>query len=115
MLNVSSNFLNGSAIELLHYSQAPALKIVCGGDLLRELISCILKPPIFWNFFVSSFGDGTLQESAIQSFTWLLVELTSLPAEKSLEYHDLAQDLTTREILLSSLHFEIWTLGQKIG
>ena len=112
--NVSSNFLNGPAIELLRYLQAPALKIICGGDLLRELILCIVKPPIFWNHFVKSFNDGTLQESAIQSFAWLLVELLSLPAEKSLEYHDLAQDLTAREPLLSSPHFEIRTLGQKI-
>jgi len=107
-------FLNGRATELLRYLQAPALKAICGGDLLHQVILCIVKPPIFWNVFVRAYRDGSLQEVAIQSFAWLLVELLSLPTEKSLEYHDLAQDLTARELLLTSPHFEVRTMGQKI-
>lgn len=112
--SISPIFINGRATELLRYLQAPALKTICGGDLLREVVLRIVKPPIFWNVFVKEYRDGSLQEGATQSFAWLLVELLSLPLEKSLEYHDLAQDLTARELLLSSPHFEIRTMGQKI-
>lgn len=112
--NISSIFLNGPATELLRYLQTPALKTICGGDLLRQVILHIVRPPIFWSVFVRAYRDGSLQEVATQSFAWLLVELLSLPSEQSLEYHDLAQDLTARELLLSSPHFEVRTMGQKI-
>ena len=112
--NISSTFLNGPATELLRYLQTPALKTICGGDLLGQVILHIVRPPIFWNVFVRAYRDGSLQEVATQSFAWLLVELLSLPSEQALEYHDLAQDLTARELLLSSPHFEVRTMGQKI-
>ena len=111
---ISPVFLNGRATELLRYLQAPALKTICAGDLLRQVILPIVKPPIFWNVFVGAYRDGSLQEAAVQSFAWLLVELLSFPTEISLEYHDLAQDLTAKELLLSSPHFEVRTMGQKI-
>ena len=112
--SISPIFLNGRATELLRYLQAPALKTICGGDLLRQVILRIVKPPIFWNVFVRAYRDGSLQDVAIESFAWLLVELVSLPLEQSLEYHDLAQDLTARELLLSSPHFGVRTMSQKI-
>ncbi len=71
--NISPIFINGGATELLRYLQAPALKTICGGDLLREVVLCIVKPPMFWNVFVKAYRDGSLQEGATQSFAWLLV------------------------------------------
>jgi hypothetical protein len=112
--NVSSVFFNGRAAELLRYLQASALKTICGADLLRQVILCIVKPPIFWNVFVREYRNGSLEGVAVQSFAWLLTELLSLPAEQSSDYHDLAQDLAARELLLSSPEFEIGTIGQKI-
>ena len=112
--NISTNFLNDRAMELLRFLQAPALKVICGGDLLRQVILCIVKPPIFWNGFVTAYKNGSLQEEAIRTFAWLLLKLLSLPSEQSLLYHDLAQDLTTQERLIGSSDFGVRTIGQKI-
>lgn len=112
--NNSLTFFNGPAASLLRYFQAPVLKTICGGDFLRQILIAIVKPPIFWDAFVKACRDGTLQELATQSFAWLLVELLSLPNEQSSGYHDLANELTVRELLIGSPHFETRALDQKI-
>jgi hypothetical protein len=59
--NASSVFLNGRAAELLRYLQASTLKTICGGDLLRQVILCIVKPPLIWSMFVKAYRDGSLE------------------------------------------------------
>jgi len=54
--SISPIFINGRATELLRYLQAPALKTICGGDLLRKVVLRIVKPPIFWNVFVKEWA-----------------------------------------------------------
>ncbi|KAI9822767.1 MAG: hypothetical protein M1832_003000 [Thelocarpon impressellum] len=107
-------FFNGPATALLCYLQEPTLKPICGGDILRQVLVRMVKPPIFWNAFIKAYRDSALDEGAIHAFAWLLAELLTLPTDQSYEYHELAQDLTRRELLLSSSHFETRTLGQKI-
>ena len=110
----SSDFLNGPAVTLLRYLQALPLRNLCGGDLLRQTLQSIVKPPIFWEALVQMFRDGGLQEAATQAFSWLLAELLSLPNEQSSDYLELANDITAREVLLEYPHLETRIMGQKI-
>ena len=111
--NLLPPFLNGGATSLLQYIQAPALRSICGGDFLQEIVLTIVRPPIFWNAFVGCFRSRMLSTKSQQCFAWLLLELISLPLEASSLYSELAQDSSVHELLTSSSEFEIRTLGQK--
>ena len=112
--SASPSFQNGPATNLLRYIQSPTLKIILGGDYLRQTILRITEPPIFWNAFVLSFRNGSLNAAAQQCFGWLLHELICLPPEQTMTYLGLAQDTSIQRLLLESPSFEVRTLGQRI-
>ena len=110
---VSPSFLNGPAARLLTYFQDPALKVICEGDLVRQIVLHVVEPPIFWNPLVQAFGDDALESAAQQAFAWLLLELVAFP-DNSTDYHSLALDPLIQDRLLNSPEFAIRTIGHKI-
>lgn len=112
--NAATSFQNGPATCLIRYLQCPALKIILGGEYLRQIIKHIVEPPIFWNAFQLSFRNGSLNADAQQCFGWLLHELICLPAQQTTNYLPLAQDTSIQRLLLDSVSFEVRTLGQRI-
>jgi hypothetical protein len=113
-INTTLEFLNGSANDLLKYFQHSDLKVVYGGELLRDILQQIVNPPLFWNPFVKAFKDRMLDVQAQKSFGWLLSELISLPSHHAEIYYKLAQDKEIQNNLLESSEFDTRTLGHKI-
>lgn len=108
------SFQNGPATNLIRYIQCPTLKIILGGNYLHQIILRIVEPPIFWNTFLSSFRNGSLNADAQQCFGWLLHELICLSSEQTVTYRILAQDTSIQRLLLDSSSIEVRTLGQRI-
>lgn len=112
--DVSLDFLNTSATAFVAYIQAPDLSVACQGDFLRDVILIIVEPPIFWNAFVNAQKSGCLIDEAVHSFSWLLLQLVSLPTGKSLSYYGIARDPLVQKSLLESPRLEVRTIGHKI-
>lgn len=112
--SLSPAFFNDKATSFLQYIQAPALKVISGGDFLQELISTIIEPPIFWSALVRCFRDRTLSVNAQQSFAWLLLELISSPLKTCNVHSDIARDSTIQGLLTDSPELRVRTIGQKI-
>lgn len=112
--NAAPSFQNGPATNLIQYMQCPALKTILGGEYLRQIILHIVEPPIFWNAFLLSFRNGSLNANAQQCFGWLLHELICLPTQQATNYLPLAQDTSIQNLLLDSVSFEVRTIGQRI-
>lgn len=108
-------FINGSVTSFLHYLQAPALKLIGGGQFLVKILIAIVDPPIFWTQFVEAFRAGHLQEDSQLCFAWLLLQLiVSMPTEKIGPYRQVAEDKLTLHLLLSQPHPDGRAIGQKI-
>ena len=112
--DAAPSFQNGPATDLIRYIQCPTLKIILGGDYLHKTILHIVEPPIFWNAFLLSFCNGSLNADSQQCFGWLLHELICLPPEQTVTYRSLAQDSSIQRRLLESPSFEVRKLGQRI-
>ncbi len=112
--NANPSFQNGPATNLIRYVQCSTLKTILEGHYLHQIILHIVEPPIFWNPFVMSFRNGSLNADAQQCFGWLLHELICLPPEKTVTYRALAQDTSIQRLLLDSPSLEVRTLGQRI-
>lgn len=113
-LDVSSATLNSSATAFLRYIQNPDIKIICAGEFLQRVLLNVVDPPAFWNALVTAQKAGQLEEGAIQSFSWLLLQLVSLPPNSASAYYEVARDLSIQRALLQSLKLEVRINGQKI-
>lgn len=110
----SISFHNGPATALIRYIQDPGLKTILGGDYVRKVTQSMVEPPIFWNGFLLSFRNASLDVDAQQCFGWLLHELLCERPENSGSYLAIAQDPLIQALLLDSPAFEVRTMGQKI-
>ena len=112
--SASTSFLNGPAAALIRYIQDPGLKLILGGDYVRQVTQIMVEPPIFWNVFLQSFRNRSLDSQAQQCFGWLLHELLCQNPSKSSSYLAIAQDPSIQSFFLESPDFDLRTIGQKI-
>ncbi|KAI0050262.1 P-loop containing nucleoside triphosphate hydrolase protein [Auriscalpium vulgare] len=111
----SVSFFNKTAAPLLDFfRQAPELKLVQGGQSLQDFVVKTVEPPIFWDAFVKALRSGHLQEGARLGFSWLLLQLVSLPPDQAQPYRALAEDTSVLDILLASANSETRTYTQSI-
>ena len=113
-LDTSPTFINGPASGFLQYITHSSLKLICGGDFLRQIVLQIAQPPIFWNAFAQCMLQGKLQTRALESFGWLLAELLCLDEEKRVPYIAIAQDLGIQKALTESPNFGVRRVGQRV-
>ena len=113
-LDTSPTFINGPASAFLQYITHPSLKVICGGDFLRQVILSVAQPPIFWTAFAQCILQGKLQSQAQESFGWLLAELLCLDEEKRIPYIAIAQDRGIQKALTESPDFEVRRVGQRV-
>ncbi|KAL4807516.1 P-loop containing nucleoside triphosphate hydrolase protein [Aspergillus unguis] len=87
--NTEPAFLNSHTAPFITYLTDPAVKNICNGQILREMLELIVEPPTLWNAFVQAFHQGHLTEPSTQAFSWLLVELlTHSPMNQDDVVHD---------------------------
>ena len=112
-VKLSPQFFNNQAATVLTYLQAQDLKIMNGGDLLRNVLVKIVDPPFFWDAYRESFLKDELDDNAQLSFSWLLLQLCSLPTDAE-RYRTIPEMQTIMDLLLASPSPAIKTSGQKI-
>ena len=111
---LSPQFFNNQATSVLTYLQAPDLKIMNEGDLLRKVVMKIVDPPFFWDAYRQSFFKHELNDNAQLSFAWLLLQLCSFPTDNAEKYRTTPQIKIIVDLLLASPSSAIRTSGQKI-
>ena len=100
--DLSLEFINGRGVEVLSYLQSPELAQVGDGKFLRQVVARIVDPPIFWNDFVLAFKSRWLHESGQQRFSWLLLQLVSLPIGEAEVFQSEAVESGLVDAILSS-------------
>lgn len=113
-IDTSSTFLNGPLAALLRYLQAPELKSLCGGDVLRQVILRIVDPSLVWDAFIEAVKSNAVTEEGSDGFSWLLLQLVSLPTEKSIAYHEVGREARVLNRLLSSSQLDVRTRAHRI-
>jgi hypothetical protein len=112
--SVSSSFLNGPVTALLLYLQAPELKSICGGVALQQVIFRIAEPPLAWNALIEAIKSKDLNEDGVDGFSWLLLQLVSLPTEKAIEYSNIVREDLVHGRLLESRRLDVRTRAHRI-
>lgn len=108
------SFLRESITAIFRYLSAPELKTVCGGTVLRQLILSFVEAELAWDAYVAAFKSGQLGGDGEDSFSWLLLELFSLPKDKATAFVPLGQDADIKKKLLESSSLDVRSRGNRI-
>ena len=110
----SPSFLNGPVTKLLQYLQAPAIKNICAGDVLRQIIAKFVDPPLVWTSFLAIVRQENVTEDGLDAFSWLLLQLVSLPTEKARPYASFIEEKAIRTTLLGSPRVDVRSRTHRI-
>jgi hypothetical protein len=112
--DTSPAFLNGSGLVLLKYLQEPALASIDSGSVLSQVLINIVEPPFFWDAFVKAFRERTLISDARRAFSWLLLQLLTLPGVSSPSYLLLAKSPDILDTILKADDGATRIIGERI-
>ena len=112
--DVSPSFINQYTAPFIRYLSEPAVKQLCGGQYLRQLLLFFVEPPTLWNALIASYKSRLLTQDSVYAFAWLLLELISLPTSSESNILQDAESVATDGSLLESPSYEIRSLGHKI-
>jgi hypothetical protein len=113
-LDVSRTFIDRNTAPFLKYLSDPALKQLCNGQLLQQLLDIIAEPPTLWNTLLQLHDDRLLTQDSEYSFAWLLLELLSLPDNGRIHIQEAAKRVTDNRSLLDSPSRSVRTFGYRI-
>lgn len=111
--DVSTDFLNGPAAEILEYLRNPGLEQLCNGQFLRKIILSMVDPPTFWNALVDSHNRKLLTEGAEIAFAWLLLQLVASSSCTD-EITQVAKEAINDRSLLDSPFLDVRTYAYKL-
>ena len=100
----TSDFINNHAVNFLLYLQDPEVKAVYAGTFLQSILIQVMDPPILWDSLLRNVKAGSLSDTALECFGWLLLELLALPSEKASAFYSAARDSAVRDRLDEAFH-----------
>ena len=112
--DISPSFINQSTAPFIRYLSEPAVKQLCNGQYLRQLLLIFVEPPTLWNALIASYKRSLLTQDSVYAFAWLLLELISLPTSSEVNIRQDAESVASDGSLLESPSYEIRSLGHKI-
>jgi hypothetical protein len=112
--DIAPEFINQYTVKFLQFLRNPGIKHLCNGKFLEQLLAIILEPRTLWNAFIEALKSRKLDEEAVYSFYWMMVELLSLPYSSGLDVTTDAQALMNEGSIFLSTNIELRNLGNKI-
>ncbi|KAI1412142.1 P-loop containing nucleoside triphosphate hydrolase protein [Hypoxylon sp. FL1857] len=113
-LDLSAQFVNKYVSNFLEFLSDPALKRVCDGELLNQVLWVMVDPPLFWDSLVQHIRAKRLDAKAVEGFAWLLLQLILLPPSQSATFRQTAESLLQGGALEKSSSSVAKGLFQKI-
>lgn len=101
-LDSSAKFINNWVTRLLVRLSDPSLKRLCSGNLLNQVLWCMVDPPPFWTALLDHAKARAIEHPAMESFSWLLLQLVTLPLPQSAPFRSAAESLLSDEFVTDS-------------
>ncbi|RAL01738.1 putative AAA family ATPase [Aspergillus ibericus CBS 121593] len=114
--DTSPEFINAHTSHFLLYLATPAIKNLCNGRFLRELLMLTMEPRTVQDAFMQAFNSRRLNEDSVRALAWVIEEVLSLPTSSDiqLDITDDAQKVVADGSLFESPSREIRTHAYKI-
>lgn len=112
--DISPDFIKHVTAPFIQYLSDPAIKQLCNGQFLQEILTIIVEPRTLWDALMALFGKRQLDECSVRAFAWMLSELLSFPPSSETGFMDDARKIVSDGSLLQSSSLEVRVLGHKI-
>ena len=112
--DVSPSFLNGPLKDFLVLLRDLAVKLPCGGDLLKLLLTIVVQPSTLWTAAANACKARQLCSESEHGFSWLLLELLCWTNDPPINVDSTAQEITDSRFLLESENSQVQSLGRRI-
>jgi hypothetical protein len=112
--DLTPGFFNTTLKDFLTFLQNPAIKQLCGGDLLKQLLTMIVCPETLWAALLAAYSSTKLSSEGELAFAWLLLELASWVENPPLNVESIARDLTQRKVFIKSNDLNLRTIGYRL-
>lgn len=86
-LDLSIAFIKSQILPFIGYLADDQLKLLADGQILYKALITIVKPPTLWNPLVSMIKAEELEDDKLKIFSWLCLELLSVPSSADLDVH----------------------------
>ena len=113
-VGLTLDFVQSHTLKLIDYLSNPDIKALADGQFLQELLLVIVQPPTVWNTLVNLFLAHSLSEEDLRPFSWLVLELISLPSKLGLDILNDVQAIVKDGSLIQAKAHEVRELGYKI-
>ena len=111
--DVSINFFNTTLKDFIAFLQDPAIGQLCGGDVLRQLVTIVVCPETVWSKLVAAHASKQLNSEGELAFAWLLLQLVSWVDDPPVNAEDIARELT--QSFLTADDRDLRTIGYRIA
>jgi hypothetical protein len=112
--NTAPSFLTTTLKDFLSFLEDPAVGQLCGGQLLKQLLTIVVRPATIWDAFAAAFAGRQLSPEGERAFAWLLLELVSWIDNSPIDVDSIARDLSKRKVLLKSDNHDLRTMGYRL-
>ena len=113
--DLSIDFIEGPASQLLAKIADPSLAAIDSGTVLSQILKCLLQPSFFWSACITNLKNRLLNPDTIRHVAWLLAETLRLFSAHDVEpYLSLATDNQVIDVILGSESVEARSYGYQI-
>ena len=112
--NTDPSFLNTTLKDFLKFLGDPSVGHLCGGQLLKQLLTIVVRPTAVWDAFITAFTSRQLTPEGELAFAWLLLELLSWADNPPVNVDSIARDLSKRKVFIQSDSYDLRTIGYRI-
>lgn len=113
-VDMSVHFIKTQTLQFVSYLADDQLRVLAEGHIFQQALVAIAKPPTFWNELVSAARNDTLEEQGFQTFTWLCLELLSLPRNAEVDVLAEIDAIAKTGKFIDASSPEVRRLGYKI-
>ncbi|KAF3761456.1 P-loop containing nucleoside triphosphate hydrolase protein [Cryphonectria parasitica EP155] len=113
-VDLSPASIKSQTLQFINYLADDQLKLLADGQILQMVLKAIVTPPTFWNALVSVVKTGMLVDEQLMVFSWLCVELLSLPRSADVDIQDDVEAVVQRVKLAEASCPKTRRLGYKI-
>lgn len=83
--DMSPIFIKSQTLPFVGYLADEQLKLLANGQILQKALIALVKPLTLWSAIISMVKAGGLEDEGFKLFSWLCLELLSLPDSAELE------------------------------
>lgn len=107
-------FINLTVVPFLNHLSGPEVETLNDGRFLQQILLSILEPRSFWAALLDAYHNGKLNDSGLEAFAWLSLQIVSSQKSKLEEHSQDVKSLMKEKSLLESRSHNVRKIAYRI-